>query len=56
MNKTMTDTYKDAEWITIGSGAVRLSVIKASNLNMGLIFYLSKKLAEIENELKFKKD
>jgi len=46
------DKYKNAEWVTIGAGPVRIQIIKASNLNMGLMFYLTKKLFEIETELK----
>ena len=49
------DKYKNAEWITIGSGPIRIKVIKASNLNLGVIYYLTKKLFEIDCDMNWNK-
>ena len=43
--------YKDADFITIGDGPVRIQIVKAGNLNMGHIASVSKKLFEIECEM-----
>ena len=45
------EDYKDAEFITIGDGPVRIQIVKAENLNMGHIINMSKKLFEIESEM-----
>ena len=43
--------YKDAEFITLGDGPIRIQIVKAGNLNMGHIASVSKKLFEIECEM-----
>jgi len=43
--------YKDADFITIGDGPVRIQIVKAENLNMGHMVNMSKKLFEIESEM-----
>ena len=45
------EDFKDAEFITVGDGPVRVQIVKAKNLSMGDIVYISKKLFEIECEL-----
>ena len=45
------EDYKDAEFITIGDGPIRIQIVKAGNLNMGHIVNMSKKLFEIESEM-----
>tara|TARA_R100000388_G_scaffold33088_1_gene25793 strand:- start:203 stop:424 length:222 start_codon:yes stop_codon:yes gene_type:complete len=45
------EDFKDAEFITVGDGPVRVQIVKAKNLNMGDIVYISKKLFEIECEM-----
>ena len=45
------EDYKDAEFITMGDGPVRIQIVKAENLNMGHIINMSKKLFEIESEM-----
>ena len=45
------EDYKDAEFITIGDGPIRIQIVKTKNLNMGHMFTVSKKLFEIESEL-----
>jgi len=42
--------YKDAEFITVGDGPIRIQIVKAANLNMGHLIYVMKKLFEIECE------
>ena len=43
--------YKDAEFITLGDGPIRIQIVKAGDLNMGHIASVSKKLFEIECEM-----
>ena len=43
--------YKDAEFLTVGDGPVRIQIVKASNLNMAHIVKIMKKLFEIECEM-----
>ena len=43
--------YKDAEFITIGDGPIRIQIVRAENLNMGHLATVSKKLFEIECEM-----
>ena len=45
------EDFKDAEFITVGDGPVRGQIVKAGNLNMGDIVFISKKLFEIESEM-----
>ena len=45
------EDYKNAEFITIGDGPIRVQIVKAANLNMGHLATVSKKLFEIESEL-----
>ena len=45
------EDFKDAEFITVGDGPVRVQIVKAKNLSMGDIVYISKKLFEIECEM-----
>lgn len=52
----MIDKYKNAEWVTIGKGPIRLQVVNANNLNMGLMYFLSLKLFEIQHEAGLHKD
>ena len=43
--------FKDAEFITIGDGPVRIQVVKAGNLNLGHMAHMFSKLFEIECEM-----
>ena len=43
--------YKDAEFLTVGDGPVRIQIVKTSNLNMAHIVKIMKKLFEIECEM-----
>ena len=43
--------YKDADFITIGDGPVRIQIVKAGNLNLGHMMFAIKKLFEMECEL-----
>jgi|TARA_R110000764_G_scaffold90885_1_gene173520 hypothetical protein len=43
--------YKDAEFLTVGDGPVRIQIVKAGNLNMGHMMFVIKKLFEMECEL-----
>jgi len=45
------EDYKDAEFITVGDGPVRIQIVKAGNLNMGHMAFAIKKLSEMESEL-----
>ena len=45
------EDYKDAEFITIGDGPIRVQIVKAGNLSIGHLATMSKKLFEIESEL-----
>ena len=45
------EDYKDAEFITIGCGPIRVQIVKAENLNMGHLAIVFKKLFEIESEM-----
>ena len=45
------EDFKDADFITVGDGPVRIQIVKAGNLNMGDIVFISKKLFEIESEM-----
>ena len=45
------EDYKDAEFLTIGDGPVRIQIVKTSNLNMAHIVKIMKKLFEIECEM-----
>ena len=53
MNKKYNETdYKDAEFITVGTGPVRIQIVKTSkNLNLGIIWTVQKKLFELECDL-----
>ena len=45
------EDYKDAEFLTVGDGPVRIQIVKAGNLNMGHMMLVIKKLFEMECEL-----
>ena len=45
------EDYKDAKFITVGDGPIRIQIVQAGNLNMGHLATVSKKLFEIESEL-----
>ena len=45
------EDYKDAEFITIGDGPIRIQIVRAGNLNMGHMIQMCKKLFEIECEM-----
>ena len=45
------EDYKNAEFITIGDGPIRVQIVKAGNLNLGHLATVSKKLFEIESEM-----
>ena len=45
------EDFKDAEFITLGDGPVRIQIVKSRNLNMGDIIFISKKLFQIESEM-----
>ena len=45
------EDYKDAEFITVGDGPVRIQIVKAGNLNLGHMAFAIKKLFEMECEL-----
>ena len=45
------EDYKDAKFITIGDGPIRIQIVEAKNLNMGHLATVSKKLFEIECEM-----
>jgi hypothetical protein len=52
MNKKYNEAdYKNAEFITVGNGPVRIQIVKQSDLNLGLIWTVQKKLFELECEL-----
>ncbi len=46
--------FENVEFITIGDGAIRIQVAKIGNLNMGIMFKLTQKLIEINQEIKVK--
>ena len=45
------EDYKDAEFITIGDGPIRIQIVKAGNLNMGHMVQMCKFLGQIESEM-----
>ena len=49
------DIYKDKEWIDIGDGPIRIKVLKDAMTDMGIMFYLCKKMFEIKCELQWDK-
>ena len=49
--KYNTEDYKDAEFITIGDGPIRIQIVKAGNLNMGHMVKMCKFLGQIESEM-----
>ena len=45
------EDYKNAEFITIGDGPIRIQIIKAENLNAGHIATMVQKLSQIYSEM-----
>ena len=50
-NKVFKNYYEVESYCIIGDGPVRIQIVKAGNLNMGDIVFISKKLFEIESEM-----
>ncbi len=45
------DDYKNAEFITIGDGPIRIQIVNAENLSAGHIATMVKKLSQIYSEM-----